>query len=91
MALVHRCSRCGSQFIISLSTRLSSGWGMSLRSAFYSAQKQLEDYQKVRCPQCENVETDERIKSFGLFNPKTVIYLILVSIFVFLVFDYFAN
>lgn len=91
MSLTHTCSNCGHAFLVSSATRLKSGWGMSLRAGLLPAEQQLSDYQKVKCPQCGNIESDDRIKSYGLLNPKTVIYVVLGLIFVMLLLDLFGK
>jgi hypothetical protein len=63
--LVHRCSICGSAFAIASSTRV--GLNVTLN----------EDFQRVKCPVCGNVEVDERILIFGLFQPRVYVYMLL--------------
>ena len=87
MSHTHKCSNCGHEFIVDRRTLLKTGWGRSLSAGFKSASRQLDDYQKVKCPKCGTIETDERILSFGFLQPRTVIWLVIVAVLTMLVFD----
>jgi ribosomal protein S27AE len=91
MSLTLTCSNCGHAFLVDRATRLKSGWGMSLRAGLLPVEQQLSDYQKVQCPRCGNIETDDRIKSYELFKPSTVIYIVLGLIFILLLLDVFGK
>ena len=85
--LIHKCSNCSYSFKISSSTLLPNGWGRTIRSGFLRIDQQLEDYQKVQCPECGKIDIDQRIKSYGLLSPKWVIYLVIALIFIMLFAD----
>lgn len=87
MAMIHTCERFGCQFKIDNKVRVNTGWGRSIQAGFRPLAQQLEDYQKVICPECGFVEKDDRILSYGLFKPQTVIYIVLVIMFVLLAVD----
>lgn len=87
MPLTHTCSACGRAFLVDRATRLKSGWGMSFRAGLLPLQRQLSDYQKVKCPHCANIEIDDRIKSFGLLKPRIVVYLVLGLLLIMLLLD----
>ena len=78
MSAIHRCTKCRFEFELKRGVYLKTGWGRSIVAGFRPLAQQLDDYQKVVCPQCGHVEKDEQILSFGLFRPRTVIYVVLV-------------
>jgi hypothetical protein len=66
---------------------LKSGWGRSLSAGLTSFSRQLDDYQKVQCPKCGTIDMDERILSYGLLHPRTVVWIVLAIIAILLVVD----
>ena len=87
MAAIHKCTRCGLEFELGRKVYLKTGWGRSIAAGFRSPHQQLDDYQKVVCPRCGNVEADERILSYGLLKPRTVIYAVLAIVLILLLVD----
>ena len=87
MVQTHKCTNCGNRFAIDRRTLLKTGWGRSLTAGCKSASQQLDDYQKVKCPKCGAVEKDERILSYGFLQPKTVVLLVIVAVFLMLLAD----
>jgi DNA-directed RNA polymerase subunit RPC12/RpoP len=85
----HKCSRCQHEFALTSNVFLKTGWGRSVASLFKSLGQQLNDYQKVVCPKCGQVDQDDRIFSYGLFKPHTVIYLVLAIMAVLFIVDFF--
>lgn len=88
MALSHKCSCCGNDFVVNRVTLLKSGWGRSLTSGLRPASRQFDDYQKVKCPSCGLIEKNERILSYGFLRPTTVVWLVLVACLVMLLVDF---
>lgn len=87
MPTTHQCTRCQFEFELKRKVYLKTGWGRSIAAGFRPLTQQLDDYQKVVCPQCGHVEKDERILSYGLFRPRTVIYVVLAIMMLLLLAD----
>lgn len=85
--MAHKCTNCGHEFAVDRSTLLKTGWGRSLTAGFKAASQQLDDYQKVKCPKCGTVEKDDRILSYGLLRPKTVVWLVIATVLIMLLAD----
>jgi hypothetical protein len=85
--LEHTCGHCGLKFPVNSKVLLRSGWGRSLEAGLLPSKRQLEDYQRVACPRCATIERDDRIKSYGIFKPATVVVLVLGLVFVLLAMD----
>jgi hypothetical protein len=62
------------------SVRLSSAWGMSVKSRWFPRQAEFEDYNKVRCPKCSHVDPEPRIAVLGLFPMKFFLLVVLVVV-----------
>jgi rubredoxin len=87
MTETHKCTNCGLEFELSRKVYVKTGWGRSLAAGLRPLAQQFEDYQKVMCPRCGHIEKDERILSYGLFKPRTVIYVILAIMVLLLIAD----
>jgi rubredoxin len=88
MQINHKCSQCQYEFLLTSRTALRTGWGRSIASLFVPIGQQLNDYQKVVCPKCGQIDTDDRVRSYGLFKPRTVIYLVLAIMLLLFVVDF---
>jgi DNA-directed RNA polymerase subunit RPC12/RpoP len=89
MLTEHQCTRCQTEFELNRKVYLKTGWGRSINADLRPLSKQLEDYQKIVCPHCGHIESDERILSYGLFKPRTVVYLVFVMMGLMLLADLF--
>jgi ssDNA-binding Zn-finger/Zn-ribbon topoisomerase 1 len=91
MTMHHKCTNCKFEYVLRSAVFLKSGWGRSVSAGFRPMNRQLDDYQKVVCPKCGHIDKDERILSYGLLKPRTVIYIVLTIIFLILGLDFFRN
>lgn len=91
MTSMHQCTKCQFKFELKPGAYLKTGWGRSIVAGFQPLTQQLDDYQKVVCPQCGHVEKDERILSYGLFKPRTLIYVVLLLMALLLLADIFGK
>ena len=75
-AVKHTCSNCGKTFDVDRHSLLKTGWGRSIpeRASFIQA---LDDYDKVKCPHCDFVERDSRIKVLGILPARAFVWLLL--------------
>lgn len=84
----HVCTSCGNDFKPSAQTLLKSGLGRSMLSGLRSIETQIDDYQRVACPKCGHIDKDDRIRAYQLFRPRTLIYLVLIAMFMFLAVEF---
>jgi len=79
--MMHRCGQCAANFEISSSTLLETGWGRrkwteQLRDRIGFSQS-LDDYERLKCPYCGNIENDERVGVFGVLRARTFVWLVI--------------
>lgn len=84
----HICTNCGNDFKIGPDTLLKTGLGRSQLSGLRSVETQIDDYQRVACPKCGHIDKDDRIRVYGLFRPRTLMYLVLIAMFMFFAVDF---
>lgn len=64
---MHTCSKCGARFEEKAQALVPSWW-LSLAQRNHSGRQDLENWGKVRCPACGQVEAAGGLRAFGLLS-----------------------
>ncbi len=92
MTVVHCCSHCGHTFKITHGTRLKTALGFQyFPLPFVLPSQAIDDYQKVRCPDCGHVDREEKLRMYGIFPPRTFVILAISAILMMLLLDVMGN
>jgi hypothetical protein len=87
----HICTSCKHNFKVTRQVRLKTALGYQYFPwPIIKPSQSLDDYQKVKCPKCGQIDINREVKVYGLFQPRTFFFVFIGLIFLMLIADIFG-